>query len=228
MLTVAHPLKTFLQNGLKGWKKEKDRICSMWKREVPAWERLGGGGGSVPRLRLCSKSGTYVITATSTGHFFQESGPSSFYLKLWVLWHTHTHTHPPLKLQTLLWSPHFQPGNIQNLHPPSNSIPGTERRSHSTEEWVPASSWSIRTHYKASLVAHRKELACQCRRPRLDPWSWKIPHTSEQLSLCVRTIEPVLRNKRSPHTATRKQLLLQLEKSPHSNEDHSAEPNTHK
>ena len=121
MLTVAHPLKTFLQNGLKGWKKEKDRICSMWKREVPAWERLGGGGGSVPRLRLCSKSGTYVITASSTGHFFQESGPSSFYLKLWVLWHTHTHT-PPSQTPNLVVEPSFparqysEPTSSQQQH----------------------------------------------------------------------------------------------------------------
>ena len=37
-----------------------------------------------------------------------------------------------------------------------------------------------------------KESACQCRRHRFDPWSQKVPHTMEQLSLCVTTTEPVL------------------------------------
>ena len=30
-----------------------------------------------------------------------------------------------------------------------------------------------------------KESACQCRRYRFDPWSWKIPHAVEELSLCA-------------------------------------------
>ena len=30
-----------------------------------------------------------------------------------------------------------------------------------------------------------KEYACQCRRHVFDPWSRKIPHASEQLSLCT-------------------------------------------
>ena len=37
-----------------------------------------------------------------------------------------------------------------------------------------------------------KESACQCRRHRFDPLSKKIPHASEQLSLCTTTVEPVL------------------------------------
>ena len=37
-----------------------------------------------------------------------------------------------------------------------------------------------------------KESTCQCRRHRFDPWSGKIPHVLEQLSLCATTIEPVL------------------------------------
>ena len=44
-----------------------------------------------------------------------------------------------------------------------------------------------------------KESACQCRRHRFDPWSRKIPHSMEQLSLCATTIEPVLE---SPGIAT--------------------------
>ena len=39
-----------------------------------------------------------------------------------------------------------------------------------------------------------KESACQCRRHRLDPWSGKIPHATEQLIPCATTIEPVLLN----------------------------------
>ena len=37
-----------------------------------------------------------------------------------------------------------------------------------------------------------EESAYQCRRHMFDPWSGKIPYASEQLSLCARTIEPVL------------------------------------
>ena len=36
-----------------------------------------------------------------------------------------------------------------------------------------------------------KESTCQCRRHWFDPWSGKIPHASEQLSLRARTVEPV-------------------------------------
>ena len=35
------------------------------------------------------------------------------------------------------------------------------------------------------------ESACQCSRHRLDPWSRKIPHATEQLSPCAITTEPV-------------------------------------
>ena len=41
------------------------------------------------------------------------------------------------------------------------------------------------------------ESACQCRRHRLDPWSGKIPHATEQLNPCVTIIEPKLCDKRS-------------------------------
>ena len=34
--------------------------------------------------------------------------------------------------------------------------------------------------------------ACQCMRRGFDPWSGKIPHSTEQLSSCTTTIEPVL------------------------------------
>ena len=37
-----------------------------------------------------------------------------------------------------------------------------------------------------------KESTCKSRRHRFDPWSRKIPHVREQLSLCTTTIEPVL------------------------------------
>ena len=33
------------------------------------------------------------------------------------------------------------------------------------------------------------ESACQCMGPRLDPWSGKIPHAGERLSLCTTTAE---------------------------------------
>ena len=35
---------------------------------------------------------------------------------------------------------------------------------------------------------------CQCRRHGFDPWSGKIPHAAEQLSLCATITEPVCCN----------------------------------
>ena len=37
-----------------------------------------------------------------------------------------------------------------------------------------------------------KESACQYRGHEFDPWSRKVPHAAEQLSLCATTIQPVL------------------------------------
>ena len=37
-----------------------------------------------------------------------------------------------------------------------------------------------------------KESTCQCKRYGCNPWSGKIPHASEQLSLCATTIKPML------------------------------------
>ena len=37
-----------------------------------------------------------------------------------------------------------------------------------------------------------KESACQCRRHEFSPWSGKIPHPAEQLSLCLGAQEPQL------------------------------------
>ena len=48
-----------------------------------------------------------------------------------------------------------------------------------------------------------KESTCQCRKRGLNPWSWKIPHASEQLSRCATTIEPVIYRK--AHAATKTQ-----------------------
>ena len=36
-----------------------------------------------------------------------------------------------------------------------------------------------------------KESACQCRRQEFDPWSGKIPHATEQLSLCTKLLKLV-------------------------------------
>ncbi|KAJ8780365.1 hypothetical protein J1605_011629 [Eschrichtius robustus] len=36
------------------------------------------------------------------------------------------------------------------------------------------------------------ESACQCRGHGFEPWSGKIPHATEQLSLCATTTEPAL------------------------------------
>ena len=36
------------------------------------------------------------------------------------------------------------------------------------------------------------ESACQCREHGFESWSGRIPHATEQLSLCTTTTEPVL------------------------------------
>ena len=36
-----------------------------------------------------------------------------------------------------------------------------------------------------------KESTLQCKGPRFHPWSWKIPHTAEQISPCAATAERV-------------------------------------
>ena len=76
-----------------------------------------------------------------------------------------------------------------------------------------------------------KESACQCRRHRFDPWSWKIPHVAEQLGPCATTIEPGAleprllsrrghcSEKTSDHRERIAPCLPQLEKSQCSNED---------
>ena len=64
-----------------------------------------------------------------------------------------------------------------------------------------------------------KECTCQCWRHRFDPWSGKIPHAAEQLSLCTTTTEPMyprahaLQQEKPPQWAAQ---ASQLESSPHS------------
>ena len=57
-----------------------------------------------------------------------------------------------------------------------------------------------------------KESTCQCSRHRFDPWGWKIPHATMQLSLCwaqepqlwsPSALEPMLCNSRSHHSQTK-------------------------
>ena len=80
-----------------------------------------------------------------------------------------------------------------------------------------------------------KEFPCQCRRHGFDPWSGRIPHAPEQLSLCSRAPEPQLLKPTLHRTCAPqeepsewKAHALQLEssscspqpeKSPRSNED---------
>ena len=85
-----------------------------------------------------------------------------------------------------------------------------------------------------------KEFTCQCRRWGFHPWSGKIPHATEQLSLCIATTEPAGCNYwstclRAPCSATKEAAEIRslcattreepqlsatrLEKSPCSNED---------
>jgi len=45
-----------------------------------------------------------------------------------------------------------------------------------------------------------EESTCRCRRHELAPWSRKIPHAAEQLSLCTTITEPVLYSRGSTTT----------------------------
>ena len=47
-----------------------------------------------------------------------------------------------------------------------------------------------------------KESACQCKRHRFEPWSGKIPHTAEQLSLQATATQPVRCNCWSSHASS--------------------------
>ena len=51
-------------------------------------------------------------------------------------------------------------------------------------EWIKNKVWLPRW-------LSSKESTCQCRRHGFHPWSRKIPHATEQLSLCATTTEPV-------------------------------------
>ena len=53
---------------------------------------------------------------------------------------------------------------------------------------------------RASLVAQWLRSSCQCRGHGFKPWSGKIPHAVEQLSLCTTTTEPVLQSPRAKTT----------------------------
>ena len=63
--------------------------------------------------------------------------------------------------------------------------------------WLhPRKPWDVifgtNTLSRLALWLSGKESACQCRRRGFDPWSRKIPHAVEKLSLCATAIEPVL------------------------------------
>lgn len=64
----------------------------------------------------------------------------------------------------------------------------TERSCHSLVQFHPI---SLNFHLEFSGTTG-KESACPCRRHGFDPWSWKIPHDSEQLGPCATTTEPLL------------------------------------
>ena len=76
-----------------------------------------------------------------------------------------------------------------------------------------------------------KESACQCRRHEFDPWSGKIPHATEQISLCAQLLslcsraqEPQLLKSECPGACAlqqekppqREAHTPRLESSPHS------------
>ena len=111
-------------------------------------------------------------------------------------------------------------------------------------KWKVAILASVKTDFKTKAIKKDtrglpwqlsgKESACQFKRQRFNPWSRKIPHAAEQLSLCATTSEPARHNfwacmqqplkpagcalwqVRAPQGEAH---ALQPEKSPHSRED---------
>ena len=65
--------------------------------------------------------------------------------------------------------------------------------------------YEFKVKARAPLVAQWLRIHCQCRGHGFEPWSGKIPHATEQLSLCTTTTEPALY---SPKTTTTHMLLL--------------------
>ena len=102
-------------------------------------------------------------------------------------------------------------------------------------EWVDK-KW-IRSESQLPWWLSGKGSTCQCRRHRSNSWSGMIPHATEQLSLSAALLsprsgaqelqrlspharEPVLCNRRSPHSALESSpCSLQLQKKLHSNKD---------
>ena len=83
------------------------------------------------------------------------------------------------------------------LHPcPETALPffvGLRLKMSSYLNGIPISRaittwWCLITTSRLPWWLSGKESACQCKRPRFDPWSRKIPHVAEQLSPCTTTV----------------------------------------
>ena len=59
-----------------------------------------------------------------------------------------------------------------------------------------------------------KEFTCQCKRYRFHPWAGKIPHATEQPSLCATTVSPVLEPGTQNYRAMRPKARAPQEKPP--------------
>jgi len=81
---------------------------------------------------------------------------------------------PPLIRKS---APRKQELHLYSLMSPSTSLEGTSKRG-ARQMGLP---WWL----------SGKEPACQCRRRGFNPWSGKIPHAVEQLSLCATNTEPL-------------------------------------
>ena len=85
---------------------------------------------------------------------------------------------------------------------------------------------TLKNNCGASLLAQQQRITCQRKRHRFDPWSRKILHAAEQLSLCSSAGEATAL--RSPHAQPESSpCFLKLAKSPQSNTD-PAKPKTNK
>ena len=98
------------------------------------------------------------------------------------------------------------PWSVAYQSPLSRNSPGknTGVGCHSLLEWIfPTLGWNLglphqrwtpyhlkppgkpKMHRGASLVAQSLRIRLPCRRHEVDPWSGKIPHVLEQLSMCT-------------------------------------------
>ena len=151
---------------------------------IQGWFPLGLSGW----ISLQSKGLSRVFSNTTVQkHQFFGTQPSS---------QSNSHIHTWLLKKTIALTRQTFVGKVMSLlfNMLSRLIMAFLSRSkHLLISWLQSSSGQDQSVAVAGLpwLLSGKESSCQCRTRRFDPWSRKIPCTTEQLNPCVTTIEPV-------------------------------------